>query len=228
MPRKHQLPAHPCQAPCPPLPGSLPGQAASREPGEPALLAMGAGDDSTDRRAHIEAPLPVCLPASPGRAQDGCLVSNNRLIKQADQSTGKLHSPTVLQAIDLGLTGAFWSTSTSPSPGPRRCRASGAEPPHSSPADADSPLIWKEIFFLQLNNSMETLKKTLHADPSTSAPRPERCSHYLCPAYCRARVDGQAGRCCEPRPAITAGKQLAGVLPTHTQPFRAAGWILSF
>lgn len=28
----------------------------------------------------------------------------HRLIKGADQSTGKLHSPTVLQAIDLGLT----------------------------------------------------------------------------------------------------------------------------
>lgn len=31
----------------------------------------------------------------------------HRLIKQADQSTGKLHGPTVLQAIDLGLTTTF-------------------------------------------------------------------------------------------------------------------------
>lgn len=31
----------------------------------------------------------------------------HRLIKQADQSTGKLHRPTVLQAIDLGLTASF-------------------------------------------------------------------------------------------------------------------------
>lgn len=56
----------------------------------------------------------------------------HRLIKQADQSTGKLHSPTVLQAIDPGLITNLLAHRHPPSAAP--------SPPCSRPAATDLPL----------------------------------------------------------------------------------------
>ena len=102
----------------------------------------------------------------------------HRLIKQADQSTGKLHGPTVLQAMDLGLTTSFLAPRHPSLPS----RASHAEPSPQPPIC----LSLGKAFSLQLHNSVELFRKMFHADPAAPAPRAERRSRYLCPARCRA------------------------------------------
>lgn len=82
-----------------------------REPGT-GTAAQGAQQAPHGKVPHVQAVPAGCLPESPGRAEDGCVVSNsdllNRLIKALENYTG-----TQLHRRLIGVCQeAFWHAST--------------------------------------------------------------------------------------------------------------------
>lgn len=98
--------------------------------------------------------------------------AKHRLIKQADQSTGKSHGPTVL---DPGLT----RSSAPSSPGSQRCRA--------EPAGSCFTSCLERHTSLQLNNSLET-GKGHPMQPHQELPGWERLIILPCSVLCLSSV----------------------------------------